>query len=412
MFKFVGVIAFAALIICGLAGTTKFIPTYPNSVVSFNTSKPSESEVYFGYVTSETVIMQVYNAQDPSKYYVGRCDLADSDGNCLMIDTYGDSCKMSRRTVEKVHHNFIEEVFDTIEFDDTKYPKETDCPVAGQTGCMEYCDVDHDDYCVYADAEGYLFKKKNGETIRTYVYSDHVDPFAFVDHDCDGQFLPPPVNPYASSMIYTPKLDCADHFEVVPSNGDPRTTVYISQTSAAPNVKVVDADGTYTLYRGDIHDDDGKYYAQTTMQECHDEYVPLDELQDALAMFLDSLQCVDDGTYPRACDCPEGIQGECKMYCDYGFTCSVVNSNNKMVAKKKMNEEKFKIIYHDDHDPSVFATKTCNEATEIPAPADPCVTPKPSSTSVPGTSSVPSSASFIQVAFSAVLIATVLVALL
>jgi len=413
--KFIYIFAFAALFSCAIAGTSKFTPAHQDCVISFTSSKPSQTETYIGYETDTGIVFEA--ASDDGELSIFRCDLLDDDGKCYTMYSGEGSCNVRYKDMDYVRES-LEEALPSITYDDTKYPVDTDCADASQTGCKKYCDAEHDDSCIYVDANNFIFKKQNGDSFRTIVYSDSFDPLAFTSRDCKGTYLPPPANPCVGTKTFVPHLDCATHFELSPDDKNVEN-VYLYVDEKAPIIKMVHPEGDFLLIRGDLHDDDGKVFSHSTTDECQDKYITLDEASSAIGFFILAVQYDDDGSYPRACACPKDIQGECKMYCDAHFSCVIVDDKDRMVGLNETGVEKYRIKYSDEaFEPSVFALTTC-AGEEAPAPSNPCIPPpqpsSPSSTPTPtpsSTSPVPSSASFIEVAFSVVLAATVIAALL
>jgi len=391
MLKFV---VAAALFACVLAGTSTFQPAYPECAVNFTLSSNENNEVYFGYVTEDMIIMEMYDLSNTSAFYYARCDMQDGEGNCWKLYSLDRPCSVSYDTPQHIRKEVIYEVFSSFEYDDSNYPVSEPCPDASQTGCSKYCE--DEEYCYIVDAKNRTVSKtKNGNPVMSYTYYDTVDPFAFLDHDCDGNPLPVPVNPCAAKKNFTPKLDCATHYEVIPDEGE-TVNVYVYANLKAPMIRMVDSDSSqYSLIRCDLTNEEGKFYEQVTFEGCEDSYISLDEVQEAFYSFLPSIEYPDDGTYPRACDCPEGIQSECQMYCNIERTCAVTDKDGRLVAMRTPGRENYKIKYHgEDFDSTIFATTNCDNTTKVPAPTNPCGSPKTSSsTSGSGSASTASTSS-------------------
>jgi len=202
MEKFVCAIVVVGLFGCVFGGTSEFTPTYPECAVNYNMSVSSSHdtfrEVYYGYVTNETIIMQMYEASNSSQVYLARCDMKNEEGKCFLLYSLEGGCKIRYDTPDHIRKETIYEIFDPEEYDDSRYPVDEACPDSTQSGCKKYCN-DDDSYCFIVDAKGHLLQKIRDGNDRYYnmTWSTQFDSSVFVDHDCDGKPLSPPVDPCA-----------------------------------------------------------------------------------------------------------------------------------------------------------------------------------------------------------------------
>jgi len=298
------------------------------------------------------------------------------------------SCVPRSETPEQVRKQFIDDMFAgySVEYDDSKYPEDDPCPDSTQKGCLKYCNDKK--LCVTSDADGYLVKVvKDSDFVSSVSYSNTVDSWAFANHTCGDFFLPPPINPCASIKTLYPALKCENHYDIVDKEGT--VEVYNYNADNSPIVLRLGEKGTsdYAISRCDIPNKAGNCYEQSTMEGCQDTYETVSRVNESFYAYVPPLEYPDD-TYPRAYDCPEGIQGECVIYCDDDFVCFVVDENGRYVARRRHGEHRYRIVYYDDSfDPSIFATTKCDNVTKVDAPVNPCRSQSSSSSSAAQSSS-------------------------
>jgi len=417
MTEFVFAIVCAALLAYVHAESAEFVPGVPDCAFNFTVYDDAGKAIedFFGYNT-DSFVLQIQNHSDPAIYFFIYCDLYHLPICIVQSTLEGGSCFSTSANPQDVNTTMFRKFLASVTYDTSEYPKGTECPHDGQTGCEKYCDSKN--YCLTVDDRKRLLKiSENGRVTTSVTYNEGFDPSAFIKTDCNGGNIDTPWNSCLPMNRFTPELpDCEFNYTMTVKGDAPQSYFgYITNETAVFQLNVLDDRGWYISVRCDMKNEKGEcWYHWAAEPPCEDGYQSeASLLEDFLSRSALSEIDYVIGEYPKDADCPKQGQSGCKKYCDQSGKCDIVDANNRLLRITKKDSIISDFTHYGSFDPSQFANKDCNETRTIPPPVSPCEAPKSSSSTVSSTSitsstPVTSSASFAEVAFSVVVAALLL----